>query len=173
MTTAKKTKTKAGRRERLLARKRPTFDYQFAVDDDTDAVAELNAAKEALDRAGFRDDDGAAQAVADAEARLAAARAAVEACYEPVTLTALLPADFEALVALPEHAPREGKDEKWNGETFPRACFMACVDTSGDMSAEDWAAFATENVSAGERESLRLAAISLNARWPTGAVPNV
>jgi hypothetical protein len=171
MTTAK-TKTKgAGRRERLLARKRPTVDYQLAVDDDTDAVAELNAAKEALDRAGFRDDDGAAQAVADAEARLAAARTAVEACYEPVPLTALLPAAFEDLVAA--HPPREGRDEKWDGATFPRACFLACVDTSGDMSAEDWDSFATENLSAGERESMFLVAISVNARWPSGAVPSV
>jgi hypothetical protein len=169
--TTAKTKTKAGRRERLLARKRPTVDYQLAVDDDTLAVAELNAAKEALDRAGFRDDDGAAQAVADAQARLDAARTAVEECYEPVPLTALLPKDFEALVA--EHPPREGHDEKWNNSTFPRACFLKCVDTSGDMSAEDWDAFAAENLAAGERESMFLVAISVNARWPTGSIPNV
>ena len=172
MTTAK-TKTKAGRRERLLARKRPTVDYQLAVEDEADAVAELNAAKEALDQARFRDDDGAEQAIADAEARLDAARAAVDACYEPATLTALSPADFEAMIARPEYAPRDGKEEKWNGDTFPAAIFLACVDTSGDMSAEDWATLVTENVSAGERESLYLVAIGVNARWPTGSIPNV
>ena len=170
MTTAT-TKKRAGQRERLLARKRPTVDYQLAIEDDTDAVAELNAAKEALDRAGFRADDLTEQDMADAEARLAAARTAVEACYEPIALTALLPAAFEALVA--EHPPRDGKDEKWDGSTFPRACFLACVDTSGDMTAEDWGAFATENLAAGERESLFLVAISVNARWPSGAVPSV
>lgn len=157
----------------MLTRKRPTFDYQLAIEDDTDAVAELNAAKEALDRARFRDDDNAAQAIADAEVRLVAARTVVEACYEPVTLTALPPADFEALVALPEHAPRPGEDEKWNAETFPRACFLACVEDDGDMTAQDWDAFTAENISQGERESLFLSAIGLNARWPTGAVPNV
>ena len=172
MTTAK-TKTKAGRRERLLARKRPTVDYQLAVEDDTDAVAELNAAKEALDRARFRDDDNANAAIMGAEARLDAARAAVEACYEPATLTALLPADFEAMIARPEYAPRDGKEEKWNGDTFPAACFLACVDTSGDMSAQDWATFVTENVSQAEREHLYVTAIAINARWPSGSIPNV
>jgi len=163
---------KAGRRERLLARKRPSAPYQLAVVDDTDAVAELAAAKEALDTAGYRTDEGAEQAVADAEARLEKARAAVEACYEPVTLTAMLPEDFEALVAKPEHAAREGKDERWNATTFPRAAFLACVSTE-DLSTEEWATFAAENLAQGERESLFLAAIALNARWPSGAVPNV
>jgi hypothetical protein len=172
MTTAK-TKTRAGRRARLLARKRPTVDYQLAVEDDTAAVAALNAANEALEVARFREDNGAEQAIAAAEARLNAARAAVEACYEPVTLTALLPADFEAMIARPEYAARDGKDEKWNADTFPAACFLACVEDDGDMSAQDWATFATEHVSKGERESLYLTAISVNARWPSGAVPNV
>jgi hypothetical protein len=160
---------KAGRRERLLARKRPTVDYQLAVEDDTDAVAELVAAKDALATARFRADEGAKQAAADAEARLAEARSAVEACYEPVTLTALVPAAFEALIA--QHAARDGHDEKWNGETFPRACFLACVE-NGDMSADDWDAFIAENLGQGEREALFLTAIGLNARWPSGAVPN-
>jgi hypothetical protein len=164
---------KAGRRERLLARKRPTVDYQLAVEDDADAAAELSAAREALHAAGFRTDEGAEQAVADAEARLAAARTAVEACYEPVTLTALPPAEFEALVAEPEYAPREGKDERWNAETFPRACFLACVDTTGEMTAEDWDTFTAENVSDGEREAMFLAAVGINARWPSGSIPNV
>jgi hypothetical protein len=164
---------KAGRRERLLARKRPSVPYQLAVVDDTDAVAELAAAKEALDAAGYRVDEGAEQAVAEAEARLEKARAAVEACYEPVTLTAMLPAAFEELIAQPEHAPREGKDERWNADTFPRACFLACADDDGDMSAQDWDTFTVENVSQGERESMFMAAVGINARWPSGAVPNV
>jgi hypothetical protein len=170
MTTAKTKTKRAGQRERLLARKRPTADYQLAIEDDTEAVAELAAAKEALDRAQFRDDDRAEQAVAEAQARLDAAREAVRGCYEPVTLTALPPKEFEALVA--EHPPREGHDEKWNTETFPLACFLACV-TGDDMTPEDWAAFAADNLAAGEREHLFLTAIGVNARWPSGAVPNV
>lgn len=163
---------KAGRRERLLARRRPTTVYQLAVEDPDAAVAELAAAKEALDRAQFRADDGAGQAVTDAETRLAAARGAVEGCYEPVTLTALAPKEFEALLAKPEYAPRDGKDERWNNDTFPRACFLACVDTS-DLTAEEWEAFVENNVAQGERVALFLAAIDVNARWPSGSIPNV
>jgi len=163
---------KAGRRERFLARRRPAVDYQLAVIDDTDAVAELSAAKDALDTARFREDDGAEQVVADAEERLEKARAAVEGCYEPVKLTALPPVEFEALVGKPEYAPRDGKGEKWNADAFPRACFLACVDTS-DLSADEWAEFVDGSLSQGEREALFLSAVGLNARWPSGAVPNV
>jgi hypothetical protein len=161
----------AGRRERLLARKRPTVPYQLAVVDDTDAVAELTAAKEALDTARYRADEGAEQAVTEAEARLEKARKAVEACYEPVPLTAMLPDEFEALAAKPEHAARDGKDERWNADTFPRAVFLECVDDD-TLTVEEWATFAAENLAQGERESMFLAAVGLNARWPSGAVPN-
>lgn len=161
---------KAGRRERLLGRKRPSVDYQIPITDAAAAVAGLEAAKAAFDSAQFRTDEGADQAVADAQARLDAARAAVEACYEPVPLAAIPPKDFEELVAA--HPPREGHDEKWNVAAFPRACFLACVDTSGDMSAEDWDAFATENLAAGEREAMYLTAVAINARWPSGSIPN-
>jgi len=89
-----------------------------------------------------------------------------------VTLRALPPAEFEALIAKPEFAPREGQNERWNAETFPRAAFLACVDTS-DLTADEWSAFVDGSLSQGERESLFLAAISINARWPSGAVPNV
>jgi hypothetical protein len=162
---------KAGRRERLLGRKRPSIDYQLPITDAAAAVAELEAAKAAFDTAQFRADEGAEQAVADAQARLDAAHTAVQDCYEAVTLTALLPAAFEELVAA--HPAREGRDEKWNAATFPQACFLACVDTSGDMSAEDWDTFATENLAAGEREAMYLTAVAINARWPSGSIPNV
>lgn len=166
------TTRQAGRRERLLARRRPTTVYQLAVEDDKAAIAEVTAAKDDLNTARFRSDDAAEQAVADAEERLAAARAALEACYEPVTLTALPPAEFEALIAKPEYVARDGKDERWNVDAFPRACFLACVDTS-DLSAEEWTEFVDGSLSQGEREAIFLAAVSVNARWPSGAVPNV
>jgi hypothetical protein len=161
---------KAGRRERFLARRRPSAPYSIAVDDDTDAVNELAAAKEALDIAQLRTDDQAGQAVTDAEKRLEKARKTVAACYETVTLTAMAPADFEALIA--EHPAREGEDEKWDDETFPRACFLACIDDDA-LTPEEWGAFVDECMSQGEREYLFRLAIALNARWPSGAVPNV
>lgn len=163
---------KAGRRERLLARRRPSIVYQLAVEDDTEARAEFDAAKDALNTAQFRTDDDAEQAVTEAQRRVTKARRSVEACYEPVTLTALAPAEFEALIAKPEYAPRDGKTEQWNAETFPKACFLACVDT-GDLSVDEWEALVDGALSQGERESLFLAAVGVNARWPSGSIPNV
>lgn len=162
---------KAGRRERLLARKRPSVVYQLAVVDDADAVAALTAAKDEVETARFRVSDDADQAVAAAEKRLTAARKAVEACYEPVTLTAMPPADFEALAAKPEHVARDGKDERWNEETFPRAVFLACVSTD-DLSAQEWEEFVDGSLTQGERTALFMTAIGLNARWPNGSIPN-
>lgn len=162
---------KAGRRERLLARKRPTAVYQLAVADDTEAKAELEAAKDALEVAKFRKDDSAEQAVADAEERLEAAREAVEACYEPVTLVAMPPTEFEALIA--EHPAREGEEEAWNSDTFPRAVFLACVQSGeDDPTAEEWAELVDRSLSQGERTALLMAALTVNARWPSGTVPN-
>lgn len=161
---------KAGRRERLLARRRPSFDYQLAVVDDTEAVAELAAATEALETARFRSDDGAEQAVAAAEERVAAARTAVQECYETITLTAMPPVEFEALAAKPEHQAREGKDERWNADTFPRAVFLACAPD--DLSADEWAEWLDSSLTQGERTSLLLAAVGLNSRWPSGSIPN-
>jgi hypothetical protein len=160
---------KAGRRERLLARKRPTFIYQLPVEDDTAALAELEAAKVARELADVLDDQEAA--VKEADRRLARARKAVDACYEPVTLTALPPVEYERLAA--EHPARDGKDEAWNAETFPRALFLACAPAGDDELTEaEWAELLDNGLSSGERASLLTAAITLNARWPSGAVPN-
>lgn len=164
---------RAGRRERLLARKRPTLDYHLAVVDDTAAVAELTAAKEALEIARIAATDQRAdkadQAISAAEERLKLAREAVQDCYEPIKLTALPPAEFEELAAA--HPARDGKDEQWNSDTFPMACFLACVDTS-ELSADEWTEFLKTSVSQSERLSLFTTAIGVNARWPSGAVPN-
>ncbi|GLY81835.1 hypothetical protein [Actinoallomurus iriomotensis] len=162
---------KAARRKRLLGRQRPSLPYQLKIEDDTAAVAELAAAKDAVDTARFRDDDRAEQAVVEAEARLETAREAVAACYETIPLTAMEPKAFEALAAQPEHAPREGKDERWNATTFPRAVFLECAPD--DLSREEWETFVDERLAQGEREALFLAAVGINARWPSGSIPNV
>lgn len=164
---------RAGRRERLLARKRPTVDYHLAVVDDTEAVAELAAAKDARDVAQIAAADLPA-ATADerlnaADERLRAAQQAVEDCYEAITLTAMPPADFEALAGKPEHAPREGKNEQWNEETFPRAVFLACAPD--DLTPDEWESFADSNLTQGERTALFMTAVGLNARWPSGSIP--
>jgi hypothetical protein len=160
--------TKKGRRERFLARRRPSVPYSLPLEDATDAVNELTAAKDALETARFRDDDRAEQAVAEAEERLEKARAAVAACYDTVRLTAMLPKDFEALVA--KHPPRKDHDERWNDETFPKACFLKCIDDDV-LTPEEWGEFVEANLSQGEREHLFRSAIALNARWPSGSIP--
>ena len=160
----------AGRRERYLSRRRPSVPYSLPLEDDTDAVVELAAAKEALDAARFREDNKAEQAVADAEERLEKARAAVAACYDTVTLTAMLPKEFEELVAA--HPARADHDEKWNDATFPKACFLACIDDDF-FTPEEWGGWVDEHLAQGEQEHLFRTAIGLNARWPSGAVPNV
>jgi hypothetical protein len=161
---------KAGRRERLLARRRPSIDYMLPVVDDTEARAELEEAKAALEVARLRADEGAGQAVADAEKRVAKARRAVESCYEPIHLVALPPVEFERLVA--EHPAREGEEEAWNAETFPRAAFLACVQSGeDDLTPEEWAEWLDANLSQGEREALFLKVLEINARWPSGSLP--
>lgn len=175
--SAKKQAAARKRRERLLARSRPSVVHHLKVDDDGAAQAELAAAKEALETAHFRVDEGAGQAVADAEARLAKARQAVQACYEPVTITALPPTAFERLAG--EHPPAEDKKKDpqtgvlpW-GETFPRALFLACVPRGEEeLTVEEWEELLDGGVSQGEREALFNAALEVNARWPSGAVPN-
>lgn len=160
---------KAGRRERLLNRSLPTDVHQLRVEDDAAAQAELVAARGQLELAPFRP-EGADEAVAAAEKRVAAARRAVEACYEPVTLRALRPKAFEALVA--EHPPTE-EGKAW-GPTFPRALFLACAPTGeDDPSQEEWESILEDGLSHGEKEALFQRALEVNARWPSGAVPNV
>lgn len=161
---------KAGRRERLLARKRPTATYQLAVEDTSAEIEELAEAKAALEVAQYRSDDGAMEAVSEAQQRVEQAREAVAACYEAVTFTALAPAEFEALAGKPEHKARDGKDEAWNADTFPRSCFLACVDTT-DLSVDEWSEFVDANLSQAERTSLFLTAVGVNARFPDGTIP--
>jgi hypothetical protein len=169
--------TKAARRERLLGRKRRTLIYQLAVDEDADAVAELIEAKDALDTAQIAAEDlpadRADQLIGEAEARLQRAREAVAACYEPVPLTAMLPTEFEALAAKPEHVARDGREERWNEDTFPRAVFFECLSPDDDLSAEEWATLIDTSLASGERKHLFAVAVGLNSRMPSGSIPNV
>lgn len=155
-------------RDRLRARPRPTLPYELPVGDVAAARQAVARAEDALRAARFRSDDGAEQAVAAAREALTGAEAALKACYETVTLTALPPADFEALVAL--HPPREGtSDEAWNVDSFPRACFLACAPV--DLSEAEWESVLAENLSIAERAELYSVAIAVNVRVVTGALP--
>lgn len=138
-------------RERLAKRARPSTTFHLRVEDDTAARMELDAAR------ASGDDD-----------RVAAAQAAVDACYEALAITALTPADWEALVdahpATPEQ--RKAKPEAWcNQTTFLPALLAACVE--GDETEDDWADFTSKGaLSLGETNALFDAAMAVNQRWP-------
>jgi hypothetical protein len=141
-----------GLKDRLSARRRPTATYGLRIDDDTVARAELGAARAAGD-----------------EARIVAAQEAVEACYEQVTLTALPPAELEALIAA-HPPPKESQVQKaWNPVTFIPALLAASVDS--DVTEDDWAEYHRSGaMTTGEIADLFNAVWELNYRAPD---PNV
>ncbi|WP_405149430.1 hypothetical protein OG589_14500 [Sphaerisporangium sp. NBC_01403] len=155
-------------RERLLNRPRPMAAYPLRVDDDTQARKDMEQARTLLRLLQLQGESADESAVKAAKADLAKAEAALAACYEPVTLRAMPPDDFEALIAL--HKPREGTEEtSWNLDTFPQACLMACVES--DLTEAEWGQVWKEVLSQGERGELCTAAIRVNVRVPESTLP--
>lgn len=158
---------KTSRRERLLGRQRPSLSIPLPVEDVTQPSREVALAEEAwriahLDRGPDRD-----RLIEQARTALTAAMTALDGCYEQITVTALEPKDFEALIA--EHPARKDKDEAWNDETFPRALFIACA--GDDLSPAEWVEFLEGRCSQAERDALLLTAQQVNVRVPDGTVP--
>lgn len=138
---------------RLGSRKRPTDVYALRIDDDTAARRELAAAMDA-----------------DADpSRVEAARAAVDACYEQVTITALAPVDMEDL--LEAHPPVDPERKTmFNPVTFVPALLAACVES--DVTKEDWAEYTTKGpMTTGEANELFRVVWELNYRTPDPSVP--
>jgi hypothetical protein len=152
--------------ERLKGRQRPTVVHHLLMDDDTAARAALALANQEWELSTLRTDT-TPEATAAAKQAVADAQAAVDACYEPITMRALPPEVFEELAA--QHPPRKDKEERWNDATFPRAVFLASVE--GEMTEEEWVAFLDTQCSQGERTVLGIAALGVNARWPSGDIP--
>jgi hypothetical protein len=165
-------------RDRLLARPLPSLSYPILVvepDEARAAVEAHRAARQALLRA----EEGTPAYVA-AEAGLAEAQAAADACYETVTLTALAPADYEALKSL--HPPtatqvaaaeaEQLRPPDADPDTFVPA-LLAASAAGSDMTAEHWSTFLAEHCSDGERQELRVAVLGLNerARWADPMLP--
>ncbi|MEU8379781.1 hypothetical protein [Streptosporangium sp. NPDC048865] len=151
-------------RERLMNRRRPSATCRIRVDDTASATKALEQAVVGLRLLrGSGEDD-----LAQAQAAVREAQEALEACYQPLTLLALRPPDFEALVAA--HPPREGTDDiEWNVDTFGPALFRACAQ--GDMTDADWDAWFVESCSDGEEAALYQAALAINVRAPEGTIP--
>lgn len=165
-------------RKRLRARPRPLLVYELPTGDVGGATRALAEAEEAYSLVAFGMDDGEAVAADRGEAKEAAlqaierAKESLAACYERIELIAMEPDDYERLIG--KHPPRPDTDDtKWNAETFPRACFLACVE-GGDLDAAgeaEWIDILRENVSLAEREDLYVTARIVNTRLVNPALP--
>lgn len=159
-------------KDRLRGRGRPQVTYPIltaTLAEAQAANADLAEAREALARAQSAPDGHLL--VERYEQAVATARAVVAACYEHVTITALPPADMEALIG--DHPPTAAQAEDratWNPVTFVPALLAACVSFGPDEPAwpvEDWAEETTSGtLSLGEVNGLFQAALDVNSRSP-------
>jgi hypothetical protein len=139
------------------------------------ARAELARVQRSSRPGRIGDDPAASDKAAE---QVAAAEAAVDACYEIIMLHALPPARVEKLEA--EHPPtadqlakakadREQATKRgeqvdaptFNDDTYWPALLAECATDAG-MGADDWAAFLAEHVSTGELVGLKMAALNVN-----------
>jgi hypothetical protein len=93
------------------------------------------------------DDAAALEALAVAEnsgseAAIEAARKQIDGCYEWLTITALSPREWEALIKAhpPTTEQLKAEPKSWcNQEAFVPALLAECIE--GEETAEDWAEF--------------------------------
>jgi hypothetical protein len=148
-------------RDRVKQRARPSVVWPLRIDPlevVERAQAEVVAAEDEVLVADGTPELGAAKE------RVKAARQAFAACFEPITLTALTPPEYEALLA--EHPGKDGAN--W-GKDFPRALFLACVQ--GELDRDEWAVFLDSEISAGERAQAFNTALAINIRMPDFDLP--
>jgi hypothetical protein len=139
-----------------------------------DAEAELSAARTALAVA-----EGAKRVSTAHRDRVSAAEDAVAACYHVLTVRALPPAEYEALVA--EHAPGDDADGKrrmaFNQATLMPALLAVCVFDGPDeaepaLSEGEWREqIAKGSGSAGETGALFATVWAINDRSPDVNIP--
>ncbi len=173
-------------RQRLLSRPRPAIGYPLLVVDQqtlSAAQAELGAAQADLRQVVLADKPKTSAARRKADQRVAAAQAAVDLCYETITLTALPTAgEVTAEILAAAHPPTDAQMAKvrqerqeaaqrgepappwpvWNDDTFRPALLTAC--SSNGMSEQDWRVFLAEHVSNGEAAGIWLACLAINQR---------
>lgn len=152
--------------DRLRSRALPTDTYWLQVEPTDVPGRALAEAREALQMRILT--DASADTVDDARQAVRDAEEALKACYEPITVTAMEPPAWEALVAA--HPPRKDTDDDvWNTSTLPREAFLACAPT--EWSRDEWAEYLDHKLSPAEREGLYLTAVGVNARVPDPTVP--
>lgn len=170
-------------RDRLLGRSRPSAPYRLLVDADAVGPAHqaLLEAQGLARQAKLQTGKGRAATIRKAEAAVAQAQAALDACYEVITFTALEPAAVEALMnahpptqaqlatatADREEAQQRGERDlpdwpEWNEDTYKPAMLAACCDNG--MTADDWATFLRSNLSTGERSDIWQHVVAVNAK---------
>lgn len=179
--TSRAAAPRQSQRERLRGRQRPSMPYRLLVDADDVAAAREALAKAQREARQVLQRDTSTQAQRKyAEKTVAETEAAVDACYETITLRALPPPRWEELEAAhpatPEQmarareqrqaAQQRGEDPpEWpaydDAEFWPAA--LAEV-ADGDMTVEDWRAFLAENVSTGEAAGLKRAVLQVQAQ---------
>lgn len=131
----------------------------------TGRIADTQQARAALDEA-IRLRDKAPGIDPDLEQAVVDARTALDACYEDVTVKAIEPAAYEALVAA--HPPTDEQDEQgfaWNPDSFVPALLAACVDMG--LSEDEWLEMCSAGpLALGESAELFEAAVKVNGRSP-------
>lgn len=155
---------------RLLRRKPPSVVHHLrAVEPQIERAARgaVLVARERRDMAEFSLSDDQATQLAQAQADLDTANAALADCYEPVTIRALPPAEYEALIA--RHPAREGEDEPYDPATFGPELFYACVQ--GELTRQQWQEEIVPQLSQAEWLELLGAALTVNARFTGGDIP--
>lgn len=170
--------SKPSPRERLMGRPRPSAPYRLLVDQAGAEAAQAELAKVVTEtrQVLLREPAGSAKHKA-AEKRRETARAAVDACYQSITVTAMPPEELEELAS--EHPPtveqmakvkaeRDAAKQRgeqlpdwpqYNEVTFFPALLAACTDIG--MTADDWSTFLRKNVSDGERRGLKITALNV------------
>lgn len=158
-------------RERLLARRIPPERVTIRVDFSAEAD-EAFAAHESALRDLAEDQARGADLVA-ARARVEEARAALAPFQEVLVVTAMAPAEYEALVG--EHPPTDDQQKlsyAWNPESFVPALLAACIGSDlpveDRMSEKDWIDWITTTsaAAAGELTALYAACLRVNDRAP-------
>lgn len=172
MSTKRKKNSTSPLRAALAAKTnlRTYFDVAIADTETVEAAQRKVAVARQLQAATLMHDDDDVRA--KAEAAVAAAEAARDACFHRIWFRGLSYDDFDALAAL--HPPTKAQEQdqwSWNPDTFNYALIEACV-IDGDLDAEEWEAeLASDRWSRSDRVQFINRCLAANQQTMADAVP--
>ena len=142
-------------KDRLAKAEPRTATHQLRVEDDAAARAELDAAR----ASGDKD-------------RITASEADLQACYEPLALTAMSLPVWDDLLTKHQPSDEMRKLGRWcNPVTFLPAALVLCAPDSG-VEEDDWAEYITQGLMApGEAQALLEDLLMLHDRSPNSELP--